>query len=182
MILFVLLFVLVQGAAAEPNQSVKFLMNQPVSLLDFGIYRLEKDLKKIKKELALYHALPFDIAVNYDWENNKILIRLTYGYERNPPRKTIQKGVRHVIKQIRGFLGVDPKGKVFHKRGFSKAADYFSHQGYIIQNRPEALEKDIDEMIVLNVVYSVQNFSRIFECRQALTDSRAGKVSCKEAK
>ena len=176
----ILLAALVQVAGAEPDGSAKFLMDAPVSLLDFGIYKLEKDLKGLKKDLAVQRAFPFNIAVNYDWEKNNIVIQLTYGYEGNPPPKTIRNGVRNVLKHIRGFLGVDPKGKVYHKRGFSKAADYFSHQGYIIKNRPPALEKNIDQMIALSVIYSVQNFSRIFECRQMLTGSQVDKVGCTE--
>jgi len=182
LVLFMLFTALAPDAGAEPNEAAKFLINEPVSLLDFGIYRLEKDLNGLKRNLAVHHALPFDITVNYDWEKNKIIIQLTYGFEGNPPPKTIRNGVRNVLKQIRGFLGVDSKGKVYHKRGFSKAADYFSHEGYLIKNRPAALEQHIDQMTVLSVIYSVQNYSRIFECRQTLTASRVDQTVCSEQK
>ena len=180
LVLFIVLAAFVQDAGAEPTESANFLMNEPVSLLDFGIYKLEKDLKGLGKDLAINYSTPFDISVRYDWEKNKIVIQFTYGYERNPPPKTILIGVQKVLKQIKGFLGVDPKGKVYHKRGFSKVADYFSHQGYLTQNRPKELEKEIDQMIELSVIYSIQNFSRIFECRHMLTDSRIDKVVCTE--
>ena len=182
LVLFLFLTALASDAGADPDESAKFLMNEPVSLLDLGVYKLEKDLKGFRKDLSVHHALPFDIAVNYDWGVNKIVIQLTYGYEGNPPPKTIRNGVRNVFKKIRSFLGVDPEGKVYHKRGFSKAADYFSHQGYVMKNRPPALEKNIDRMTEFKAIFSVQNFSRIFECRQMLTGSRVGDAACQEQK
>lgn len=175
---FLMLFA--QTVWAEPTESAHFLMNEPVSLMDLGIYRLEKDIKGLQKDLVVNHTAPFDVSVNYRWDENEITIQLTYGYEGNPPKKIIQIGIKKVFQQLKGFLGVSEKGQVYHKRGFSKVSDYFSHEGYVIKNRPKDLEKEIDRMIELKVIYSIQNFSRIFECKNMLVGSSIDKIVCSE--
>ncbi len=179
--LYIMIFFLlgwVHPVQAEPNPSARFLMNEPVSLLDFGIYKLEKDIKGLQKDLTIHYTDPFDISVDYKWDENRIVIQLTYGYEGNPPRKTLQVGIKNVFRLVKSFLGVNPKGEVYHKRGNSKVADYFSHKGYIVKNRPKVLEKEIDKMIEVRVTYSVQNYSRIFECKNMLVGSSIDELVC----
>ena len=180
LILFIVLAAFVQDAWAEPSESAHFLMNELASLMDLGIYKLEKDIRRLQKDLLVNHTAPFDVSVNYRWDENEITIQLTYGYEGNPPKKIIQIGIKKVFQQLKGFLGVSEKGQVYHKRGFSKVSDYFSHEGYLIKNRPKNLEKEIDRMIELKVIYSIQNFSRIFECKNMLAGSSIDKIVCAE--
>ena len=53
LILFIVLAAFVQDVWAEPTESAHFLMNEPVSLMDLGIYKLEKKLNP----LDVYHLL-----------------------------------------------------------------------------------------------------------------------------
>jgi hypothetical protein len=175
-LIFLLLYA--QTAQAEPSPTTHFLMNEPASLLDLGIYKLEKDIKGLQKDLVVNHTTPFDISVDYNWDENRIAIQMTYGYEGNPPKKIIRIGIKKVFQRLKGFLGVDPQGKVYHKRGFSKVSDYFSHEGYVIKNRPKDLEKEIDQIVELKVIYSVQNFSRLSECKNMLVGRRVSEIVC----
>ena len=43
-----------------------------------------------------------------------------------------------------------------------------------------ALENEIDRMIEICVIYSIQNFTRIFQCRHRLTGSNIDKAVCTE--
>ena len=100
-------------------------MNEPVSLLDFGIYKLEKDIKEYQKDLEINYTAPFDASVDYNWDENTIVIQLTYGYEGNPPQKIIRAGIKKVFQLVKSFFGVNTKGEVYHKRGFSKVSESF---------------------------------------------------------
>jgi len=179
-LIFIFLMLFVQPVRAEPNESAHFLMNEPASLMDLGIYKLEKDILGLQKHLVVNRTTPFDVSVNYNWDENRITIQLTYGYEGNPSKKIIKNGIKNVFQQIKGFLGVNEKGQVYHKRGFSKASDYFSHEGYLIKDRPKDLEKKIDQIVELKVVYSVQNFSRIFQCKNMLVGRRIDEIVCSD--
>ena len=173
-----LLLIFVQNSAAEPTPSAHFLMNEPVSLMDLGIYKLEKDIKGLQDKLTVNHTAPFNVSVDYNWDENKIAIQLTYGYEGNPPKKIIQNGIKKVFQVVKGFLGVNAQGKVYHKSGFSKVSEYFSHEGYVIKDRPKYIEKEIDQIVELKVIYSIQNFSRIFECKNMLVGRAFNEIVC----
>lgn len=53
-------------ANAEPDSVVRFLMNDPVSMLDWGIFRLEDYLRPFNKSLVL--------MIQYHFNSNRIVI------------------------------------------------------------------------------------------------------------
>jgi hypothetical protein len=53
---------------AEQTNTIKYLVNEPLTLLDLGLYRLNR----------LVNEDPYGRAnVTFDWENNKITINIT---------------------------------------------------------------------------------------------------------
>jgi hypothetical protein len=57
-------------AFAEPSPTVKKLMNQPVSMFDFALYRLEQDIQSKFPES--------EIIVKYDSLKNRIIVHSNY--------------------------------------------------------------------------------------------------------
>ena len=64
LILTALLILGATGLSAEPSSGVSKLMNRPMSMLEWGMYRLEKELE----------AVVSYTTVNYSWDNNEILV------------------------------------------------------------------------------------------------------------
>ena len=52
------------AVSAEPSSGVSALMNRPMSMLDWGMYRLQKELEASVRRTY----------VNYSWDNNEILV------------------------------------------------------------------------------------------------------------
>jgi len=158
------LVALAQIAQAEPGQSAKFLMNEPTSLLDFGIYKLENHIRSYKDTLRIKHQPPDSVFVDYNWDKNRIIIGLSYGEAGKPRIEEIKNEIQAAINALKGRYGVGADGKLLHKGLYSGISEYFSHKGYQSKGRPEGLEKEIDQMVELKVVYHIQNYSRYFEC------------------
>ena len=76
-IISAIIFLLFSGICnAEPDSTFKYLMNEPLTMLDWGIYRMQKSIEneigdKFKhdgKEYELRHE------VSYFWKNNTISV------------------------------------------------------------------------------------------------------------
>jgi hypothetical protein len=173
-----LLMLLVPNAYADPNTTAQFLMDDPVSLLDFGVYKLENEIKVHRKALVIKRQPPHTVFVDYNWEENKIEIKLAYGDVGNPPIAEIKREIITILGTLKKILGVSPAGKAYHKDGFSSVPEYFSHKGYISKNKPKNVEKEIDQLVEFKVVYYVQNYSRYFECKNSLISDSAKELTC----
>lgn len=178
--LLVLLLGFARHLPAEPDATARFLMNDPITLMDFGIYRLENDIKAFQNALKIKQQKPHTVLVDYFWDENRIKIILSYGDTLNPPKKEIEIEIGKVVRLLKQKFGVDAAGKIRHASGYSGIAEYFSHKSYVSQNRPPNLEKDIDKMIEIRVVYYVQNYTRYFECRNKLVGEPADKIICSD--
>ena len=130
-IALILLVACVGTAVAEPDDAVRFLMNDPVSLLDFGIYRLENDIRAERGRLLIVHEPPETVFVDYSWDENRIVIGLAYGVSGNPPKKKIQREIKTVFQTLKAKFRVDPKGRVFPREALSGLPEYFSHRTYV---------------------------------------------------
>ena len=62
----VLLIGLASKAWAEPSSEIKFLMDRPVSMLDWGMFKLERQLG----------IADIDASVSYFWEENEVRISI----------------------------------------------------------------------------------------------------------
>ena len=52
------------AASAEPSSGIEALMDRPMSMLDWGIYRVQKSMQSVESETY----------VSYNWKSNEILI------------------------------------------------------------------------------------------------------------
>ena len=111
-----LLMLLVPNAHADPNTAAQFLINDPVSLLDFGIYKLENEIKVHRNALVIKHKPPHMVFVDYNWEENKIEIKLSYGDVGNPLIAEIKKEIVSILGALKKILGVSPAGKPYLRR------------------------------------------------------------------
>jgi hypothetical protein len=104
-ILFLTILLSFAGIAhAEQTKTIKYLANEPLTLLDLGIYRLNR----------LVNEDPYGSAkVTYDWESNKINIHITiFEHFINAGRSVRNKKEAYVyanrlINSLRTKLGIN---------------------------------------------------------------------------
>ena len=149
---------------AEPSSAMKFLMDDPVSMLDWGIFHLERSLEK--RMHGLDH-LPDDTwsqsaSVNYDWEKNRLTIEIGYTlwtdaslHRIKKPREAgFREAIATVVNSVQEHLwvshAIDP---IFPERvrrqhhDFSALSSmYFSHRGFEKKKEPENLAKEMDQI------------------------------------
>jgi hypothetical protein len=118
-----------------PDETVKYLMQDSASMLDFGLLRLNIDLQNENLGRAFY-----------DWDENRIRI----GFFR--PDKTTsenaEKECAEWVKAVRVAAFIDLEtGKPFLEN--SMLSDYFTHSGFARANPLADLTGKIDSIIVL---------------------------------
>ncbi len=133
---------------AEPSSSVTYLMNEPFSLFDWGLYKLEDSLKDTKfKDLHLiFRTLS---SVDYEWNKNVINITLTIypsysSLSKGDPKKICRSALTS-IKERYGFgWEKDIRFLVSIKR-------FFQHKGYEKKDEPKTLMEDLEAMTKITV-------------------------------
>jgi len=178
----IVLLLLLAGLAApvwaEPDETSGFLINDSVSMLDFGLYRLENAVNALRQELFIKFEPPYSSFVDYSWDENRIVIVLSYGNPGNPPIKEIKADIKTVVAALKKKFGVKPNGQPLQQGGSSTVADFFVHKGFNRKSMPPDMRQKIDRLVEIKVVFYVQNYSRYFECRNRLVGDSSDKIVC----
>lgn len=161
-VLCLAVFAIAGGARSEPDPIAKYLIDEPVSLLDFGIFRLNEAMRQTMA--SEYRAIGSAI---YDWSDNKILLRgfSTAGAIKNNEDAKMQ--CKKMIDSVRYLLGVsaDTGESVFGKN--SMIHQYFQHRGYKTTSEPEDLADHLVKMVEIQVGVAMTDGTKI-ECRGPL--------------
>lgn len=159
-------------AAAEPGPNVNKLMNQPVSLFSFGLYRLEETVFNLfgarsprALTAPLYGEQAYSTAVSYDWDANRIQIRMMQ-FEERPAGWDLEEECRQVFSTARSaaFINVET-GEPRAASGSSWFGEHFTPIGYGMKGLPDDIAAQIDKIIELIFQVGVE---RPFICRAPL--------------
>ena len=102
---------------AEPNSTMGYLMNEPVSLLDFGIFRLETFLKS--KDINNF------FKVGFDSDDKKIVIIFAYFWTEDLlDKKDAENKFRNSKWQVQEHLWIDPLTCKVHRSDEKKRPGY----------------------------------------------------------
>ena len=63
-------------AQADPTKTTSWLMGEPMSLFDWGIYKTDKKLADLKIASSMFPAQFFSGSAEYDWDANRIRLRV----------------------------------------------------------------------------------------------------------
>jgi hypothetical protein len=160
LIIVFILFIVVGISKAEPTPTISYLMKTPVSMLDFGIFKLEKELDewadRIFGDARIVNNRPLT-KVEYLYSSNRIKIKLSYTFTGEKAEKDIQKvdvksEIIRVLKRLK-FLkfGLSLKTQKPVKDYCSTIDRFFSHQGYVLKNEPKNLGKELDQITKIYV-------------------------------
>ncbi len=134
-ILAIIFMTFATQASAEPSSDIRLLMERPITLLEWGMYKMRLDIDEFGN--------PNDdiIDVSYDWDQNRIYIRKwiikdRYSISFMEQAKSICK-LEFIFfdnrMQIRDGKNVIPE--------YCSACDYFKHRGFSLKPVTEAAEK-----------------------------------------
>lgn len=151
---------------AGPDSTATYLMNEPVSMLDWGCYRLAERLTDSleaksalipnyeNSELSLVNEvkkiiLNAPIYVNYSYESNKIVIKKHdndsfYPIRQNNQIMPIEERAKFWINEIK--LNVH-----------SPLYSFFSHNGFIGKEQPNDLQSALVNMVEIKVLKISKN-------------------------
>jgi len=149
--------------ASSTPTAFKYLLNDNVTLLDFGLYKLELEISKridgyskMFKEMKIYNS---DVDVNYDINHNKININIVYFFDTSttsvnnliPNAKILCKTTITNIRYIYTTFGI---------------TDFFKHQGNFARtDKPDDFDKQIKDNTYINVSMINKPF---LECKAKL--------------
>lgn len=125
---------------AEPTSPLKFLMNEPVSMLDMGLYRIEK---KIDSNPLGYLSNSI-VSSKYDYNNNRIIITL---------EANINSSTRNNCDGVLYILASKVRNSIID--------GVFEHNGYQKNIEPKRLSFTIRERSYVRVKLRTHNNTNI---------------------
>lgn len=152
-----------QAVMAESTSITKYLMNEPVSMMDWGIYQIDRKLNSddINGMLATRYGLLKKTAARaeYDWDKN--LIRISYSVAIDPKRTQQEKHKKEIcgglLKRLRTSFGVDTKGKLMVP---SEISHYFRHRGFLLRREPKDFAREIANVTEFQVSIIYDDFRK----------------------
>jgi hypothetical protein len=131
---------------AEPSSVVEYLMHEPVTMLDWGLYRL-KELAGSWKFESLVNSYSFTY---YDWDQNRITVGLwVYPSNGSLPAASAEDACKTVTTQVRNNFGTDTN-KSFRK--WVGIGQFFDHAGFERHNKPAKFMEEVENIINIKVV------------------------------
>lgn len=132
---------------AEPSRTFSYLMNEPLTLFEWGMYRLEKYTSLVKfKDLDLITS---NSNTSYDWEKNRLLIEvrvfLKYGSLKKMPSNEVCKNATNEIREA--FSTQYPK-EIRKITGISK---FFEHEGFVNNSKPNNLMEEVENSTNISI-------------------------------
>jgi hypothetical protein len=151
---------------AEPSSKIQYLMDEPVSMLDWGMIWIDESLKGT---LAEYRT---STITYYDWNENRIIISLselgsTIGVT---SKEKAKEKCRTIVSSIRTFLGINEKdGKPYSEK--SNLYSYFSHSGFQ-RSQPEGLYEELDNITVIRIMIFIEGVGEPVKCEAPLLGNK----------
>jgi hypothetical protein len=165
MVLAVLFLWPSRSAMAEPDRAVRFLMEAPVSMLDWGLKNIEDHLMRnreilTKHEKELFHKEP-SVSADYDWSGDVIRISIGLRLSGKIQKTTdtlaeVNEWVAFIIKYVRGVLTMNPYDA------------YFRHKGFRSRETPENLDEKLSESTELVVTVRDTDSNILSMCKAPL--------------
>jgi hypothetical protein len=146
-----MVFVLAWGAAAAvtaADRPAHWLMREPVTLFDLGIFKLRQDLATAATRMVESGALLTTpvTGVFYDWQRQKIIVYLTLTAGAVQPSAALCRETYQATQET--LLQGGPSGP---RRAESYLEEVFLHEGPGNAGRPSQLATDMLETVQLEV-------------------------------
>lgn len=159
---------------AEPGRVARWLMGEPMSLFDWGLYKADKKTAELKSMKEKFSSDFFYGAADYDWGMNRIRLRVNF----------IGKGTEaeciENIKRAKGaFLDFTWNEKEQVKVARDVFTTLFSHEGgYKSKSHPSDIGEQLASMSVMEAtVYIPGDKGSYLPRAKCSMDFRSAEVS-----
>ncbi len=172
-LLFAILFATTTTGNTEPTPAVRYLINEPVTLFDLGMLRLDEDFSNLaKRDSASELNLNATVIVKYWWHENRISIGMHMFSNKVESVQSRKNFCKEGIAWIKHFLGVDaqtgkPLYKPLYRASSSNLVGYFSHIGFSTKSEPKNIAAELDTITELSVSLFTKP-SDLTKCKSAL--------------
>lgn len=136
---------------AGPDATSTYLMNESVSVLDFGIFKMEETLSKY----FATNSPSVTVSASYLWDNNQIQITLLELAKRKTRNDAIEF-CKTIVGSARASLGINTSTGKPIVEGLDPSR-FFVHEGYDNKRAPKSLVNDISRMIRIKGVVGLQD-------------------------
>lgn len=146
-VLLVFFMVIPTIGYGEPSAAVRYLMDEPVTMFDWGLYRLRRIVDQFKFEnLDLDNLQSY---INYDWDQNSLRI-VFYAQTKDRVDKTSAKKICETITaKISSTFGGEIKDKEL-RRNIS-IATLFEHGVFENRDKPDNFVEKIEKITKIEV-------------------------------
>jgi hypothetical protein len=128
---------------ADPDSPVKWLMNDPVSMFDWGIQSLDQDLSEhlIDRPESKWRRL-WRITAEYDYLTDRLYIVSRMDFD-NMSDEQFRAWCEATFSRLRALLRIDGNGVA------TAYDEHFSHKGFQRADRPDDLAERLSAITVL---------------------------------
>ena len=144
-------------------------MNESPSMLEWGIFKMEKDFSTVRFE-DIDPYLDTSITASYDWDADElrisILIYPSWEILELHGRKTL---CRKAVSYIKSHFGYEYKDTDYN---FNRISSYFEHDAFVKKNQPERFARDIEKMTRINASVHSSKTGKVPFHRQAACTSK----------
>lgn len=145
------------AARAEPGPTINWLMNEPMSLWDWGVVSLREEAESVRRALgSLRHDLGvLPSSAHYDFSDNRINIHFRAGSNSSDPQ-LIEGDCAFAWNGIVGLFTAFHDGDSRESKAANLLEGHFSHPGgYKVNSRPEDIGLRLSRITYVILEYSV---------------------------
>lgn len=150
---------LICGAAqASPGEATSWLMENPASMMDLGLHRVEHWLESSVADMTDALGTDYYTATEYDWENDEINLSMSIWMDEYS-KDAATRACDAYVWRIRAYALVQPeKGTLRDGVNNSRLSDKFAHDGFARSNAPSDWKQKIDGRIrIVCLAFEKQN-------------------------
>jgi hypothetical protein len=156
-------------AYATKSSDLTYLMNEPLTLFDYGMIKLSEDVKENWSEKYKENHLSMEHGAfaSYDIETDRILFRGYFiGYTGEKDKKSLCIEALHTLRKPYKKLEFDLMDGVALGR-------FFNHHGYVKSSRPKKIGSGLMLLVDVSVVVMPNMGAEgSFECKGNLVSEK----------
>ena len=159
-------------AASEPGPIGTWLMNEPVSLWDKGMFAADRAARDAAQYVGAHRGQRAYGSAGYSWEDNEITLYFNVaGFNGAVTHEKCNELRRYFIGYVSYGAHSMSQGQQAREKIAATVSDWFSHAGYQSLGRDEKLGEKLSRIIFVRV--NLWNKAESIMCRDQITVSDA---------
>jgi len=146
-VLLVIFMVTPTTGYGEPSAAVRYLMDEPVTMFDWGLYRLRRIIDQFRFE----NLTPDNVQsyINYDWDQNSLRIVFYVQTKEMIGKAPAKKMCENITAKISSTFGGEIRDKEL-RRNLS-IATLFEHRAFENKDKPDNFMEEIEKITRIEV-------------------------------